>query len=99
MNLMQWVIIVWMSVSKLGKFHIAENRGFKKLKFSKQTNLEKFDVAIVDSSDPIGPANVLYSKKFYQSVFSALLPEGMAIYQSGTSFFQKIGNKEYLSAK
>jgi len=36
-----------------------------------------FDVIIVDSSDPVGPADVLYSPAFYQSMQRCLSPTGI----------------------
>ncbi|HDP93914.1 MAG TPA: polyamine aminopropyltransferase [Candidatus Aminicenantes bacterium] len=41
-----------------------------------------FDVIFVDSSDPIGPAEVLFEKEFYHSMRSALKPGGIVITQS-----------------
>jgi spermidine synthase len=37
----------------------------------------KFDVIIVDSSDPIGPAEVLFRKEFYENMKNALNPNGI----------------------
>jgi len=49
----------------------------------------KFDVIIIDSSDPIGPAKVLFSSSFYQDAYDAL-SNGDAIFaqQTGSSFLQ-----------
>ncbi len=41
-----------------------------------------YDVIIVDSSDPIGPAEVLFRREFYQNMHAALRPDGIAITQS-----------------
>lgn len=41
-----------------------------------------FDVIIVDSSDPVGPAEVLFQKEFYRSMRNALKPGGIVITQS-----------------
>jgi spermidine synthase len=50
----------------------------------------KFDVVIIDSSDPIGPAKVLFSSKFYERVSSALSSnEGIFVQQTGSSFLQR----------
>ena len=34
----------------------------------------QFDVIIVDSSDPVGPANTLFTKDFYTSLSESLTP-------------------------
>ncbi|RLN91172.1 hypothetical protein BBJ28_00012037, partial [Nothophytophthora sp. Chile5] len=44
-------------------------------------NTEKFDVMIVDSSDPVGPAEVLYRAEFYQSMKDSLAPNGIVCTQ------------------
>ena len=49
----------------------------------KQENLEKFDVIIVDSSDPVGPAEVLFRAEFYESMKNALNPGGIVCTQVG----------------
>ncbi len=50
----------------------------------------KFDVVIVDSSDPIGPAKVLFSSKFYTDVFNILSHDyGIFVQQTGSSFLQE----------
>ena len=41
-----------------------------------------FDVIIVDSTDPVGPAQNLFSEPFYRSVAEALGPEGILVAQS-----------------
>jgi spermidine synthase len=38
----------------------------------------EFDVIIVDSSDPVGPAETLYSSEFYANMHAALRPGGAA---------------------
>jgi len=50
----------------------------------------KFDVVIIDSSDPIGPAKVLFSSKFYREVSNALSSDdGIFAQQTGSSFLQR----------
>lgn len=50
----------------------------------------KFDVLIVDSSDPAGPAKVLFSSKFYSDVFNILSRDyGIFAQQTGSSFLQR----------
>lgn len=49
---------------------------------------QPFDVVIIDSTDPIGPAKVLFSKKFYQDVKQLLCPSGILVRQTGSTFLQ-----------
>ncbi|MFH1855830.1 MAG: polyamine aminopropyltransferase [Candidatus Omnitrophota bacterium] len=56
-------------------------------KFIKETK-ERFDVVIVDSSDPIGPATVLFTRNFYVSIRSILKEDGLLIRQTGSTLFQ-----------
>ncbi|HUW22424.1 MAG TPA: polyamine aminopropyltransferase [bacterium] len=50
----------------------------------------KFDVIIVDSSDPIGPAKVLFSSKFYRDTFNTLSHNnGTFAQQTGSPFLQR----------
>ena len=46
-----------------------------------------FDVIIIDSTDPVGPAAGLFEKKFYENVKNALAPKGIVAQQSGTPFY------------
>ncbi len=62
-------------------------------KFLRQTK-EKFDIVIVDSPDPIGCAKILFSKKFYQDIFSVLKNNGLMIRQAGSTILQKEELKE-----
>ena len=47
-----------------------------------RTHRAFYDVIIVDSSDPVGPAEVLFRKEFYQGMHDALRPDGVAVTQS-----------------
>ena len=47
-----------------------------------RTHRDYYDVIIVDSSDPVGPAEVLFRREFYQGMHDALRPEGIAVTQS-----------------
>lgn len=49
---------------------------------------EKFDVIISDSTDPIGPAEVLFSEHFYQACRRCLNDGGILVTQNGTPFMQ-----------
>lgn len=49
---------------------------------------EKFDIVIIDSTDPVGPAEGLFNKDFYDSVKAVLSPGGVMVAQSGSPFYQ-----------
>lgn len=51
--------------------------------------VEEFDIIIVDSTDPIGPGESLFTKEFYQSVSRALKPEGHMVLQSESPWYDK----------
>jgi spermidine synthase len=42
----------------------------------------RYDIVLVDSTDPIGPAEGLFNREFYQSVFNALREDGIMVVQS-----------------
>ena len=46
-----------------------------------------FDAILVDSSDPVGPSEVLFSGGFYSDVQKAMSPTGVMSMQSGSPFF------------
>ena len=45
---------------------------------------EKFDVILVDSSDPVGPSTVLHEEAFYRKLKSRLNPGGIIAAQAGS---------------
>ncbi|AIF70277.1 spermidine synthase [Palaeococcus pacificus DY20341] len=47
---------------------------------------EKFDVIIVDSTDPVGPAKLLFSEEFYRNAYDALGEKGLYITQAGSVY-------------
>jgi len=47
-----------------------------------------FDVIIVDSTDPIGPGEVLFTDTFYGHAKRALTPDGILVTQNGVPFVQ-----------
>lgn len=49
---------------------------------------EKFDVIIVDSTDPVGPGAALFSQEFYQACRRCLNDGGILVAQNGTPFLQ-----------
>jgi len=56
--------------------------------FVQQTQ-EKFDVILVDSTDPKGPGVALFSEVFYAACARALTDDGMVVAQSGSYIFQR----------
>ena len=52
------------------------------------TARETFDLAIVDSTDPIGPGEVLFTREFYADCKRLLNPGGVLVTQNGVPFFQ-----------
>ncbi len=46
-----------------------------------------YDCILVDSSDPVGPATVLFEKSFYEQVHRALKDDGLMVCQSESPFF------------
>ncbi len=57
------------------------------VKFVRETS-QKFDVIIVDSTDPIGPGEVLFSAAFYADCRDCLTERGVLVTQSGVTFMQ-----------
>jgi spermidine synthase len=58
------------------------------IKFMADTT-ETFDAIIVDSSDPVGPNEVLFTDAFYADCRRRLNPGGVLITQSGVPFLQR----------
>lgn len=50
---------------------------------------KEYDVIIVDSSDPVGPAEALFSYDFYAKLHRALKDDGMMVCQSQSPFFHQ----------
>ncbi|MCU0276240.1 MAG: hypothetical protein MUF02_05195, partial [Acidobacteria bacterium] len=46
------------------------------------------DVIVIDSTDPIGPAQSLFNTDFYRSVYDALTEGGITIHQTGALILQ-----------
>lgn len=57
-------------------------------KFIEETD-EKFDIVILDLSDPIGPAADLFQKSFHQSVYDCLNDDGILVAQTESPFYNK----------
>lgn len=48
----------------------------------KEADTDSYDVIIVDSTDPIGPGEVLFSTEFYQNCHRILKQDGLVVQQS-----------------
>jgi spermidine synthase len=49
---------------------------------------ERYDVAMIDSSDPVGPGEVLFTDTFYGRAKNCLAPGGILVTQNGVPFLQ-----------
>ncbi len=56
-------------------------------KFASDTD-ERFDLVIVDSTDPIGPGEALFTQEFYANCKRCLKPGGVLVNQCGLPFLQ-----------
>ncbi len=56
-------------------------------RFVAQTK-QRYDVIIVDSTDPIGPGEVLFTEKFYRDCRRCLTKGGILVNQNGVPFLQ-----------
>lgn len=57
------------------------------VKFVAETD-RRFDVVIVDSTDPMGPGEVLFTESFYADCHRVLKAGGVLVTQNGVPFFQ-----------
>jgi spermidine synthase len=58
------------------------------IRFARET-VERYDVAMVDSTDPKGPSLGLFSAEFYASLARLLGPAGAVAIQSGSPLYQQ----------
>ncbi|MEQ8696293.1 MAG: polyamine aminopropyltransferase [Bauldia litoralis] len=56
-------------------------------KFVEETD-DRFDVVIIDSTDPIGPGEVLFTEQFYAGCKRCLKPGGVLVTQNGVPALQ-----------
>lgn len=49
-----------------------------------QKTTERFEVIIVDSSDPVGPSAILHARDFYRKLKKILKPNGLIVAQAGS---------------
>ncbi|HET7797646.1 MAG TPA: polyamine aminopropyltransferase, partial [Nevskia sp.] len=52
------------------------------LAWMKDAPAESVDVIIIDSTDPVGPAEGLFNRAFYENCLKALRPDGLLVQQS-----------------
>jgi spermidine synthase len=52
-------------------------------------NPDAYDLIIVDSTDPVGPAKGLFTAEFYRNVYRALKPDGLFVAQTESPFFNQ----------
>lgn len=63
------------------KIHVGDGNVFVR------ENENTFDLIIVDSTDPVGPGEVLFSKDFYGAVARALKEDGLFVAQTESPFY------------
>ena len=51
-------------------------------------NADLYDVIIIDSTDPVGPGEVLFTNSFYGHAKARLAPGGVLVTQNGVPFMQ-----------
>jgi len=61
------------------------------------TSSEKFDVVIVDSSDPIGPATPLFNIDFYKDIYALLADDGIVTSQCESPYYHQAMQKTLLT--
>lgn len=65
----------------------AELRFDDGIRWVEQAEAGSYDVIIVDSTDPVGPAEGLFTEGFYRSCARALSPDGIVVGQSESPLF------------
>ncbi len=57
------------------------------IKYVREASKDSYDLIIIDSSDPVGPAEGLFTKSFYQDIYRCLRPGGLVTIQSESPSF------------
>jgi spermidine synthase len=57
------------------------------IKFLQSATADSYDLIVIDSSDPVGPSEGLFSESFYRDVYRALKPGGVITVQSEGPMF------------
>lgn len=69
------------------RFDLKIEDGVKFVRDCVINNEEKFDVILVDSTDPIGPAQPLFGGDFYDDIEKALSENGIVVSQAESPFY------------
>ena len=59
----------------------------------------QFDIVIVDSTEPVGPAAELFGREFYELAYKALAPGGILVAQTESPFYNRdliVSSHKYL---
>ncbi len=67
------------------KLEVIVDDGIKHIKENKET----YDIVLIDSTDPVGPAVGLFSREFYQDVHRSLKEDGIMVAQTESPFLGK----------
>ncbi|KUK81316.1 MAG: Spermidine synthase, partial [Pelotomaculum thermopropionicum] len=67
------------------KVEVLIDDGIKHVRENKNT----YDIIIVDSTDPAGPAEGLFSAAFYRDIFASLRDDGIFVAQTESPFFNR----------
>ena len=59
------------------------------IKFVQNAADNSYDLVIIDSSDPVGPSEGLFTKSFYEDVYRTLRPGGIVTVQSESPIFHQ----------
>ncbi|UCF90793.1 MAG: polyamine aminopropyltransferase [Desulfobacterales bacterium] len=59
----------------------------------------RFDIVMVDSSDPVGPGTGLFERSFYEHVAGILKPDGILITQAESAFYDHALQKSMFSSQ
>jgi len=89
-------MVVEASKKYLSEISVALNEKHPKLRLTIGDGIKylqevegKYDVIIVDCSDPIGPGEGLFTHAFYQNVHKALKADGLFVQQTESPFFHQ----------
>lgn len=77
------------------RVHIYTGNG---LKFIRRCE-NKYDLIVVDSTDPFGPSEGLFTKEFYGNCYKALREDGIMVNQQGSPFYAEDANAMQRSHK
>jgi spermidine synthase len=81
----QHLPMIWGDAARDPRLRIVISDGAE---FVRKEPRELFDVIIVDSTDPVGPAEVLFSNHFYAQAKRHLRENGILVTQNGVVFLQ-----------